>query len=270
MNPFNGKMIVTDLDGTLLDDKKHIPENNLEAIERFTAGGGLFAVATGRSVESARPYIAQTPGNLPAIVLNGGMLYDFDNDKIIISHTLPEISRDITNDIFENFPHMGVEAFQSNRMHVIRSNKQIEYHITLEHLDPVFVTSPYDVRGEWSKALYSDEPEEIDRLIDYLSGKSYDGIRFIRSTEIYYEMLPDGVSKGAMLRELCERVGILIEKTYAIGDYYNDTEMIAAAGTGCVTANAPEDMRAMADFVTCHSNDGAIYELIKKIESGEA
>ncbi len=76
-NPFKGIMLVTDMDGTLLDGKSRISEGNRRAIKRFIAGGGLFTVATGRMFKAVEPYLPALPMNVPAIVYNGAAIYDF-------------------------------------------------------------------------------------------------------------------------------------------------------------------------------------------------
>ena len=68
---FDGYVIVSDLDGTLLDNNKNISKENLEAINYFTENGGKFTVATGRVIEATEEYLSKIEINFPIIVYNG-------------------------------------------------------------------------------------------------------------------------------------------------------------------------------------------------------
>ena len=73
MTKLSDLLLVSDIDGTLMNFPAPIPPRNIEALRRFTAAGGRFSVATGRSIASARPYVEQLPVNAPCILydLNG-------------------------------------------------------------------------------------------------------------------------------------------------------------------------------------------------------
>ena len=75
-------------------------------------------------------------------------------------------------------------------------------------------------------------------------------------------MLPEGSSKGGALCHLAEITGIPMEKTIAIGDYFNDFEMIQNAGLGVAVANAPLELKNAAKLVVCDNDHHAVAELI--------
>ena len=86
---------------------------------------------------------------------------------------------------------------------------------------------------------------------------------FIRSEHTLFEILPKGVSKGALLLRIAEHLGILREHTVAIGDYHNDISMVASAGLGIAVANAVDELKAVADAVTVSNNAHAIAAAIE-------
>lgn len=83
--------------------------------------------------------------------------------------------------------------------------------------------------------------------------------------EIYFEMMPQCVSKGSALRELCAFTGIPLENTIAIGDYYNDLEMLETAGYAVAMENAPMKLQAVADEITSRCEDGGVAQVLYKL-----
>jgi hydroxymethylpyrimidine pyrophosphatase-like HAD family hydrolase len=80
------------------------------------------------------------------------------------------------------------------------------------------------------------------------------------------EMLPEHSSKGEALAKLVELGQVERENIVAIGDFYNDLDMIQYAGIGVAVANAPDDIKAQADLVVGHCRDGAVADVIEYIE----
>ena len=77
MKLFEGKLILTDLDGTYLFDDHHISAENRAAVRYFMDNGGLFTVATGRSKAGMEHFFPELEINAPAILYNGSVIYDF-------------------------------------------------------------------------------------------------------------------------------------------------------------------------------------------------
>ena len=86
------------------------------------------------------------------------------------------------------------------------------------------------------------------------------------SSENYLEMLPEQASKGKALMRAAEFAGFCMQNVYAIGDYYNDVELLDAAGVAVVPENAPDDLKERADLVVGHCYHGAVADLIEEIE----
>ncbi|MDR3645533.1 MAG: HAD hydrolase family protein, partial [Clostridia bacterium] len=83
---------------------------------------------------------------------------------------------------------------------------------------------------------------------------------------IYFEMLPEGASKGETLLRLAQMLGIKKENTAAVGDYYNDIELVSSAGTGFAPAGAPQEVKAAAGHVVGSCEDGAVADVIEYLE----
>lgn len=254
-------LLASDLDGTLINKDFKIPENNLKSINNFMNDGGFFSISTGRSIESSRRYAQQINPNAPCVVLNGVVIYDFRSDKILWDTSLQIKAKDYLKDIKQKFPKLGMEIFAGNRLYLITANTQTDKHVLNEALE--YIPSEIDdLNGKWYKALFAGSANEIDEIEEYVKKSNFEGVSFVRSTNEYFEMLPCGINKGTTIEKLAEILNVPIENTAAIGDYYNDIEMIKVVGTSFAAGNAPERVKQEADFTVCDCNQGAIYEAI--------
>ena len=107
---FKDIILFSDIDGTLCTYDKKIPAKNLAAIERFKALGGRFSVCTGRSALSLRRAVDVSIFNFPAIIFNGGGIYDYSKDEYIKDSGLDMDVTPFVNEVFEKYPDVGLEV----------------------------------------------------------------------------------------------------------------------------------------------------------------
>lgn len=261
-------LVVCDMDNTLLTAESGIPSCNLETVKLFCALGGRFTIASGRTADSVGKYLDELPLTAPAITYGGGVLYDFTRGAPISVKTLPKIAaRRALEDIRARFPRIGVEIMADNgRIYVIRSNEYTHHHTLFERLR--YVVSDYaDVPGEWNKVLFAADADTISQVSEYMRFREYPGIYFVETNTVYFEIMPENVTKASGLQELCDRLSIPIGNTIAIGDYYNDIDIMKAAGYAVAVANAPPEVRAVADEVTGACLDGGVAQFLYKMIS---
>lgn len=84
MNKFKGKIICCDVDGTLIDSRLKLPPKNTEAVNYFRNEGGLFTLATGRTVDGLRLYLDKISPDLPMVIQNGAAIYDLQKNKYMV------------------------------------------------------------------------------------------------------------------------------------------------------------------------------------------
>ncbi len=135
---------------------------------------------------------------------------------------------------------------------------------------PLIPCSYEDINKPFAKVVFCDHrPEEIERLAILLRAHPLaDQFDFIHSERSLYEILPKGISKGDVLPRLCEHLHLSMDKTVAIGDYFNDITMLRDAKVGVAVANACDEAKAAADYVTVSNDQHAIAQIIYDIESG--
>lgn len=260
--------IITDLDGTFLPKSKTPLPRDLAAVRRFEAAGGLFTIATGRTIQASRRYPEELGLKSPMIVFNGAGIYDAARGELVYAHPLPETAREMTAKILCDNPHAGVEVLCAEDTWVVNNTDCEKEHVRVCQVTPQYGTLD-EVRGTWLKVLFAMPPEEIPPFIGYVAAQNFQGVSFIRSEKRFYEMLPEDVSKGSALNAYRKLPGMQDFSFVAVGDYDNDIEMLRAADFAVCPANACDNAKACADLVlsrTCE--EGAMEELIELILSG--
>ncbi len=270
MKKFDGILLCTDLDDTLLTTDKKVSEENSRAIEYFKSEGGLFTFATGRVPHGARLMLDYVHPNAPMVCFNGGVIYDFNEDKILWSRRLDESAEKVVEFVDNNFKTAGIEICTEKNIYFSKSNKLVERHKFFEKLPDNDLNYKL-VTEEWKKVIFMVEVEEMPYLREMLAAAPFfNDFSFVQSSPWYYELLPKNASKGDGLLHLADLMGVEPSRTVAVGDNENDLMMVKMAGTGFAVANAVDVVKKAADYVLKEDNNSsAVAAVIKAIDSGE-
>ncbi|MDE6089047.1 MAG: HAD-IIB family hydrolase [Oscillospiraceae bacterium] len=268
LNSVSDYCIITDLDGTFLPHSKIPLEQDLLAVQEFEKAGGMFTIATGRTVQACQQYLDILKMRHPVIVFNGAMIYDPTSEEMPLLKILPEQAKQMTETVLREMPHVGIEVLCEHQTWVIHNTQIEQEHVKVCGIVPEY-GSIRDVAGKWLKVLFSMSPEDMPEFVAYIAGKNYQNqVDFVGSDKKFYEMLPTGVSKGSAL--MAYRELFPDKKLIAVGDYDNDIAMLKAADFAVCPANAVDSVKEISDLVltkTCQ--DGAMGELISGILSGK-
>lgn len=268
MGIFDGCLLACDIDGTL-QENGYINPRNVEKIKYFVSEGGKFCLCTGRSIGAITKVLNEVEVTDYSVVANGCMIYDNKKNEIMHQDFLPRDERFVLKNIYDEMPNIGIEVHSEGEVYTVRRSYQIDCHQKYEGL-PTDVLDFETVLGyNWNKVLYAlDKEEQYERLHSLTSGKTK-GCDFISTTatiamekRYYFEQIPKGVSKLSALKRLCELVGIKKGGLFAIGDYYNDLDMIKNADISAATKDAPDDIKQYADFIAGSCDDGAVADFI--------
>ncbi|MDE5755164.1 MAG: HAD-IIB family hydrolase [Oscillospiraceae bacterium] len=267
-NTISDLCIITDLDGTFLPHSKMPMERDLLAVKAFEKSGGMFTIATGRTVQACQNYLDLLELKHPVIVFNGAMIYHPESGAMPFLKILPEQAKQMTETVLQEMPHVGIEVLCERQTWVIHNTPIEQEHVKVCNIIPEY-GNVRDVQGKWLKVLFSMSPKDMPAFVKYIAGKNYQNqVDFVGSDKKFYEMLPTGVSKGSALTAYKE---LFPDRKYiAVGDYYNDLAMLEAADFAVCPANAVDSVKAVSDLVltrTCEQ--GAMEELISGILSGE-
>lgn len=269
MGKFDGILLCTDLDDTLLTTDKHISEENKNAIEYFKSEGGLFTFATGRVVHGANMMLEHISPNAPMICFNGGAIYDFNHNKLLWSVSLDDKAIEAVEFVDRFFPSAGIEICTEDTVYVSKTNRVVQEHLAWETL-PERYADYHLISEKWNKVLFMVETEEIPKLRGLIqTSPFYYKYTFIQSSPNYYELLPKGSDKGAGLIKLAEILRIDPKKTIGMGDNENDINLIKNAGVGIAVANAIDEVREAADYITTDNNSSAVSAVIHAVNDGK-
>jgi Cof subfamily protein (haloacid dehalogenase superfamily) len=259
----NETLLVCDMDGTLLNSDSKISNENYYAILDFVNKGGLFTVATGRMYPAVIPYLDQLPMNIPAIVYNGAMIYDFKNKNILWQKTLPLESKSFIKIILETFPELAAEIYHNDDLYFIGENNETDEHRNRESFKPNFINID-KIPTPWLKVILAWNPGKLKEVEKWLDSQKLP-FRFTYSEPQFIELLNHEVSKGKALDELIKITGIKRENIVAMGDNLNDIELLQSAGIGIAVENAHDELKKIADSQSTHHNDHAVKNVIEWI-----
>ena len=270
MGKFDGILICTDLDGTLLNSEHKVSRENVDAIEYFKSEGGLFTFVTGRM-----PYYVGTTfdcvkPNIPYGCVNGGGVYDHVKNEYIWTHSMDREVLELIEHIDKVFPSVGIQVATFEHTYFCKDNSTMRWFRELTGVENL-VCHYTQIREPMAKIIFgTDDGGEFEMMKRELhSHKLAEKFDFICSTPTLYEVLPKGMGKGVAIQKMCEILGFDINKTLSIGDYDNDVSMFKATKIGVAVANASPRALEAADFVTVSNNEHAVARLIYDLESGK-
>lgn len=267
------KMIFLDLDGTLLNDKKELPEVNKNAIDAALKAGHKVLICTGRPLCSAiklLPIFGLDKPGCYAITYNGGLIYDAGAKKAIYQKTLP---LDQVKYVFEKayaFGNVHIQTYTDECLICEYDTKESQDYSRVTKTDRKVVKDIFEeLNGqEPCKMLaiaYGCDRKHIEvfreSMMEYCEGK----MDVCFSCYEYLEFMPAGINKGNSIRWMCDYMNIPLENTIAVGDAENDITMIKTAGVGAVMKNAGDDIKKYGNYITeKDNNQGGVAEVIRK------
>lgn len=264
MNKYDGYLMVSDMDGTLLDSESRISEENINAIRKFTEQGGFFTLATGRMLESVRKYLKEIHVNLPVILYNGSKIYDFKNEKILFEAFLNDEIKESIKKVKNAYPSLGIEIYSGEDIYILSSCKYTE-RLSKKGYEVYYDIPKQLWDNKWTKILIIGEEQELDDLQRVYTSR-FGNANLVRSWTCYLEILPDNISKGYALKKLIDLFGIEKTKVIALGDNMNDLEMIQFAEYGFCVNNGHNELIRNARYKCASNDDNAVLSVLKYID----
>jgi len=269
MNKFKGILFCTDLDGTLYNSDSKVSKENLQAIDYFRAEGGIFTFITGRPPKTSAEICGIIKPTSPFGCFNGAGIYDPVAQKFLWSLKLHEDFLELVREVDEKLPEVGIQLNTEKEIYINKGNSSMDMFLKVTGI-PRVSKHYLDVEEQTVKVVFGSVNEDLitelgELLANHPKAHHFD---FIRSERTLYEILPKGASKGTALCKMTELLGISPDKTIAVGDYNNDISMLKAAKAGFAVANAIDEAKAAADYVTVSNNENAIAAIVELLDSG--
>ena len=260
------KMIVVDMDDTLLMDDHTISEENKEMIFKAQEMGVYVVLASGRPTSAMIEYAKELKMdhyNSYMISFNGSTVTDLKEDIVLFEHALTK----------EQI-HSLYDFSQQNNTHIItylngqiiseRHSEYIDIESTITGLELVIVPSFKDaVTTSAVKCLLLEEPSYLKGVESVLKNAMPD-LSVCMSKPFFLEAAPNGIDKGAAIQVLAEKLNIHQSEIIAIGNAGNDLTMVQYAGLGVWVDNVDPELREFGDLVVASNNDHGVAEVIRR------
>lgn len=260
------KLVCSDIDGTLVNSENRMCPTTAEVVRRVVDQGVIFALI------SARPpvgmfYLLDDMGIDQYVVAFGGSIILKRGQKPVYEDTLPMEYVERLREESRKFG-LNLSVYSGEDLFVEKIDERVRIEQQIARAVPIEL--PFrEIKkraGNPNKLLYLGDPEAI-AAFEQWAAREYDGLLAIyRSKPDYLEVCPPQSTKYGGMMALADHLGIDPSEIMAIGDNYNDVDMLKGAAFGVAMGNAPEDVKKAADFVTLPCmEDGVGYALQKFI-----
>lgn len=264
----NIKIIMSDLDGTLLNENEELSKKTVQTIQKIKAQGYLFGLATGRPICSVEKLMKQfqiTDDVDIVVALNGGHIKDYRLHKeeyhFLIDGQL--IKKVVAH--FHGYP-VNFGVYQEDCLAVMYDDYLAKRLASSDRIPYRIVDFEQIYNTQQSKLIVISDPKDMNRVAEH--GRLFvdPQLKSLQAGHIEYEYMHPDLSKSFGLNQVCAWHHLTMENMLAFGDADNDADMIRDAGIGVAMANASVLSKSYADDITLsHQEDGVAYYLEKSV-----
>jgi Cof subfamily protein (haloacid dehalogenase superfamily) len=263
--------LVLDIDGTLLTSSGAVAPSTASALERAREAGMMVTFATGRRLTTVAPLCRELGITLPVVLQTGAQIVEPETGKVLYRNPLPR------GEVAAAVRWLADEGLQP----IVYENSALGQRLFTGPIERDSAPMSYYTRGfpqllqrlSYEELATIEEPLEIatinhlELVAPVAARLDLAGCRHLISyssalDSYFLEIFHATCSKGEALRHLCARLGLSMAEVVAVGDNYNDREMLEEAGLGVAMANAEPEIIAIADRTTRSNDDDGIAALV--------
>jgi Cof subfamily protein (haloacid dehalogenase superfamily) len=277
-------LLAIDVDGTLITDHGAITDTVYGSLERVVAAGWEIIIATGRTLYAARHVIESLPFVRYALFSNGSTILDIRGGNIILLERIPA---DVVGEVVRVFrSHGAVPVLYSadiynQKMYYDTTEGACEYFVWFvgNDLRATRVDDIMEFAGDVQQIGTIAPRETVNRIRADLAGGRATAMSLpFESTHFggknhefwFLQVIGEGISKRGAIRRLAKMLAVPSGRIVAVGDNYNDADMIEGADVGVAMGNAPDEIKRLAKVVVGTNNDSGLAEVVERvIFSGE-
>ncbi len=288
------KLIVSDMDGTLLDNNMDISQANASAIKRAQHQGIHFAIATGRDFPLAWPLLEENGIKCPLIAQNGAQYFDENgNNKynrglekstvknmLSVFSTYDDIHEELMTNkgIYSDNKELRIETL-ANMIYDMSPDTTFEEALEkaagmADRMEITYVDDYQEILEDESAivlkvSVHSNKGRDLlDPLKDELN-RTVPDLAITASSKRNLEINHKGAQKGIAVSQLAKQLGIKADEVMTLGDNINDLSMLKWAKYSVAMANAEPEVKEIARFETSSNRQNGVAEAISRVLSGK-
>lgn len=269
----NYKLIVTDMDGTVLGANHQLTEENKRALREAEKMGIKTVFATGRFHESAKVHVGFLEHTMPIISSNGSIIKHPETNEVIYTNSIDKETCLKIMDILDNH-NLSYQVY-TDEIILQKYNTEEEKKMMIDYIKKVFsdkteINFRKDLRDDLAnKNVLKFNVMDLER-VDLLEKaredfKKLENIEVTSSWNNNLEIMSEGSNKGNAVEFLAGLLNIDKKNIIAFGDNYNDISMLEYVGTGIAMGNAEEDVKKVASYVTDKNHEDGVAKALNKL-----
>ncbi|MBQ1417565.1 MAG: HAD family phosphatase [Selenomonas sp.] len=267
----NYRLLSLDMDGTLLNSAKQIPDETAAAIKQLMKRGVEVVVGTGRGLAELADYREAFKGMNYGLLVSGGLIYDFQQEKPVTMHTLS---------LAQCQRLLEAAAEEDAMVHILTVHDSVAREQDIFHMEDFSMSVYQDMyericdRQEDLNRYVQEHADEILKInLYHRSTASRErsrqrladlGMNLVLAEITGLEASPAGITKASGLKELCSLLNIPLAATVAVGDAPNDFEILQAAGLAAAMGNATDAIKEICDVVVSDNDHNGVLDVINR------
>lgn len=256
------RLVVSDVDGTLVDKNKDLTPATVAAVERLAQAGIPFTIISARPVSGLRPIIDTLDLDVPVGAFNGGLV--FSREQGVIEHHV--VPADVAQGIVAMIGDAPVDrwCFAHDRWYASSATgSHVDSERRASNQEPVVVADFAPYLESCDKLTFVSDDEPLLRALAERVKARFGGEATIAQSQTYYlDVTATRANKGDGVATLAATFAVPLADTLVIGDQANDLPMFARAGHAVAMGQAPDNVRAAAQAVTTANDaDGVAHAI---------
>lgn len=253
------RLVVCDIDSTLVTTDRELTPKTKEVIDRLHAHGVFFGIASGRSIDQQLIKQAKAWGfdyEFEVLIgMNGSELWDGIHQK---RYDYFKLKREWIKEIIELMEPFNLNPFLyfHDKMLCLRKDDSSERSSRKNRTDLLIAKDISELYAEENaKIMFRTKEEQMPDIERYVEVHPSEKFKAIKTQTTMIEFVDQRVSKDVALKNFCAMNAIDLSQVAAFGDMSNDNEMIECSGWGVCMINGSDETKALADDITAFSND---------------
>jgi len=271
------RLLISDLDGTLLDEQLQIDQQDVDAVTLAHRAGMRVGVATGRMYRSGLPHALALGVDLPLICYQGALIQELalgtSEEELAAAPVLlrEEVSGELGLEVLEICRRQGyaLNVYQDDHLYVDEINEDVRFYTGIAQVRAEVASDPSLEervrRGSTKLTVVLADRDRFPAALAELQQLIGDRAEVTRSLIGFCEITARGVNKGHALRWLCRHLQVDPEEVVAVGDAPNDLPLLAAAGTKVAVETAAPEVKAAADWLVPGPGRGGLAEVVRRV-----